>query len=498
MQNAKCKKSRIPPSYFCILRFALCVFFVVLHLFVTSGLRRLPRLMGLLFLVLLAGAGDQGAVADSGTAPSWTTKVPTRVAETAPRGGVPLSYEKELGTRRAALDAKDVEGRISLGKWCRDRQMWDPLAELAHEALALDSESRAAYELLHEYDDNVSIAIVPETEQDLTLELQEHVGHAFKIRRTRHFFIAYDTSEVFSSTRGSFLEKAYDSFMYSFNMQKLRPEFLKQRLVVILFKERHDYQKYATKTDGSMPTWAIGYYSQRTNRSAFYDDQTGPQAEDVQAKLDEARARLRMLAQQANQAQSNGQSQRANAIMAQRQKLSTEIMVLDNKLNVAIGHVNTIKTIHEACHQLAFNTGIQKRQVDYPLWLSEGLACAFESDNRQALRGPLVLNPPRVTILREALTNNTLWSLNKVLAGPMGGTLTEKEAGTFYAESWALFHYLYKFQRAELEQYLLEYQSQKGAAKIPAAVQKKMFTDAFGEDVAGLELKWREYVKEFK
>ncbi|MEI8196443.1 MAG: DUF1570 domain-containing protein [Phycisphaerae bacterium] len=459
-----------------------------------SNLMRSLRWLSLLLLVLVAEGG--GTSAAPGNPAGWTSKMPPRVAATGPV--VPLSYEKELETKRAGLDAKDVEGRINLGKWCRDRQMWEAMADLAREALVLEPESKAAYELLHEYDDNVSLAIVPETEKDLTLELQEHVGHEFKTHRTRHFLIAYDTSEVFSSTRGAYLEKAYDSFMYSFNMQKLRPDFLKQRLVVILFKERHDYQKYASKTDGAMPSWAIGYYSQRTNRSAFYDDQTGPQAEDVQAKLDEARAQLRNLAQQANQAQAAGQSRQANAIMTQRQKLSTEILVLENKLNVAIGHVNTIKTIHEACHQLAFNTGIQKRQVDYPLWLSEGLACSFESDNRQALRGPLVLNPPRVTVLREALANGTLWPLNRVLGGPTGGNLTEKEAGTFYAESWGLFHYLYKFQRPALEKYLLEYQAQKGAGKIPPAAQKKMFTDAFGADMAELEGKWRGYVKEFK
>ncbi|MEI8197954.1 MAG: DUF1570 domain-containing protein, partial [Phycisphaerae bacterium] len=360
----------------------------------------------------------RGVAGESGG--GWTAKMPPRVVETAP-ATQPQTNAKILEAKRAALAADDVEGRLNLAKWCRDRSLWEPMAELAREVLGLDADSKAAYELLRTYDANVSLAIDPEAEQALTEELLKNVGHAFKIRRTRHFLIAYDTTEVFSSTRGGYLESAYDAFMYSFNMKKLRPEFLKQRLVVLLFKEASDFQRYASKSDTTIPSWAIGYYSQRTNRSAFYDDKTGPQAEDFQAQLDEAKAKLRTLAEQANQAQSAGKSHTANAIMAQRQKLSAQILILENKLNTAINQSNTVKTVHEACHQLAFNTGIQKRQVDYPLWLSEGLACSFEQVSRQALRGPQVLNPPRIEILREAQAGNTLWPLSKVLTGPTGG-----------------------------------------------------------------------------
>ena len=35
--------------------------------------------------------------------------------------------------------------------------------------------------------------------------------------------------------------------------------------------------------------------------------------------------------------------------------------------------------LHEACHQIAFNTGLQTRLGDYPLWVSEGIATFFEA-----------------------------------------------------------------------------------------------------------------------
>ena len=43
--------------------------------------------------------------------------------------------------------------------------------------------------------------------------------------------------------------------------------------------------------------------------------------------------------------------------------------------------------VHEAVHQLAYNSTLQRRMADNPYWVSEGLATYFESPDLNSLRG---------------------------------------------------------------------------------------------------------------
>src|SRR5262249_24044876 len=52
------------------------------------------------------------------------------------------------------------------------------------------------------------------------------------------------------------------------------------------------------------------------------------------------------------------------------------------------GAERTIATIvHEATHQLAFNSGLQVRYADVPFWVSEGIAIYFETPNLESTKG---------------------------------------------------------------------------------------------------------------
>ena len=75
------------------------------------------------------------------------------------------------------------------------------------------------------------------------------------------------------------------------------------------------------------------------------------------------------------------------------------------------------------------------------------------------------------------------------------GTVNQDEVTGYYAESWALFHYLYKFERAGTEKYLLAYKTHAPMRQIGAEERKAMFTKAFGEDLEGLNKKFVAYVK---
>jgi hypothetical protein len=439
------------------------------------------------------------------------TPIPSNSRPATPRS-VPTINDRAAGdlvefmSKKAALQENDSGGRLALARWARDKELWSQAAEVAREVLDRDSESKGAWSILREVDHAISLPDEPDTAAGLIKEFNHRFNRddktpararaQFKTRNSRHFLLCYDTSDTFAAQRGGVLEKAYDAFMFFFTMQKLRPNFLDKRLVVILFKDREDYLAYAKATEGVDLGWAAGYYSQRTNRSAFYDDSSGPAVEHVEKQIDKAKAQLRELSAQIQQARSQGKNAHAGALSRQREELSNAIFQVNNRIDNALGVMNTVKTAHEAAHQLAFNTGIQKRRVDYPLWLCEGLACCFELEDRTNRRGPSVLNTGRIGVLKEALTRGKLISLENFISRPQPAVMDENTMSVFYAEGWALFHYLYKTNRGGLEKYLIAYNNLPVGRQVSTEQRRKLFTDAFGDDIPNLDRRFSNYVKD--
>src|SRR5207253_9543744 len=48
---------------------------------------------------------------------------------------------------------------------------------------------------------------------------------------------------------------------------------------------------------------------------------------------------------------------------------------------------NIATVIHEATHQIAFNSGMHTRYADNPLWLAEGMAMYFETPDLSSKSG---------------------------------------------------------------------------------------------------------------
>ena len=366
------------------------------------------------------------------------------------------------------------------------------MADAAREVLDRDIENLAAYQYLRIFDEKVAIPENKPFEEKILTEFKTRFEHDFKIIHRRHFLIIYDTTEAFANQRGAALEQAYDSFMYYFNMKQLHPHFLSSRLNVILFKSRQNYLSYARRTEGADLSWSAGYYSQRTNRSAFYDDSTGPAAESVDKRLATLKDRRRELNTQISDASGSDRIR----LIDERDKISNEIFEITTRMGNVVGLLNNVKTVHEAIHQLAFNTGIQKRLIDYPLWFTEGLACAFETQDHNNNRGPGVMNWGRIAGVKAAMAHNKLIPLEDLIASPRPEKFDEQTLGVYYAESWAIFHYMYKFHRPALERYLLAFHDIETLRVLSAEERKKLFTDAFGADIPGFEKKFLAYLKQ--
>lgn len=114
----------------------------------------------------------------------------------------------------------------------------------------------------------------------------------------------------------------------------------------------------------------------------------------------------------------------------------------DRAANAA--RVNTFTLVHEALHQLTFNTGLLDRRADVPVAVSEGLAMygeVWQHTNRQATLG--IVNRYRLQALTDRAAGAVDWIPIETLVTD-DALFNGNDAQLAYAESWVLVHYFFK------------------------------------------------------
>jgi hypothetical protein len=163
----------------------------------------------------------------------------------------------------------------------------------------------------------------------------------------------------------------------------------------------------------------------------------------------------------------------------------------------AFDEVNIATIIHEATHQLAYNSGFHRRFSDNPLWLAEGMAMFFEAPNRRAgdWKGIGEVNRPRLELFRrEFIVGSRPMDIQKLLRND--DLLRDKRTALVaYAESWALTYFLMRTRSNQFFDYL------KILAKKPPLDQDTPdqrladFRTAFGEDMDKLAEEFVRYMR---
>src|SRR5688572_22047924 len=200
----------------------------------------------------------------------------------------------------------------------------------------------------------------------------------FKVHKTQHYLIAYNTSQAYARWVGSLFERLHSAF---YTYWKARGASLHESqfpLIGVVFNNQESYALHSRKELGEATGSIIGYYSLRSNRVMTYD-LTG--IAELSGPADRAAARI-------------------NQILSQP------------------GAERTVATIvHEATHQLAFNSGLQVRYADIPFWVSEGIAIYFETPDLESAKGWRNIggvNPVNLVNFRKASANASLVSLERL------------------------------------------------------------------------------------
>lgn len=295
---------------------------------------------------------------------------------------------------------------------------------------------------------------------ELAKSLLAELPAGFKLHQTKNYLICYNTSSAYAQWVGALYERLYAGFYNYWSRKGIElhePEF---PLVALVFDSRDSYAQFSRAELGEASRSIIGYYSLRSNRMIMYD-LTGVEELKIVGDRGSSAARI-------------------NAILSQPAAERT---------------VATI--VHEATHQLAFNSGLQVRFADIPFWVSEGIAIYFESPDlgsKQGWRKIGAVNTVNLINFRKSLKTRQ--------AGAFQALLSEDKqfrdpttAADAYAEAWALNYFLLQTRPADYVKYLQALAEHAPLVTVEPAERVKQFQTHFGDDLTTLEAEFLRYMR---
>ncbi len=270
---------------------------------------------------------------------------------------------------------------------------------------------------------------------------------------TKHFVVCSTAGRVYAEWCGSLFERLHDAFQAYWKDAGLELREAEFPLPAIVLKDRTEFADFATKHDRPDAAQAPGYFSEPTNRIILFDLTAG---------------------QNSTPAKTAGDIRR--------------------KLEASPFNVATM--IHEATHQLAFNSGLHTRYADNPRWLTEGMAMFFEVpdlDSRSGWKTIGRVNAPRLKDFRETLRSPRESLPLADLIRSDASFLNADQSRAAYSESWALTFFLLKTRRDDAVAYLKSVQRKPLLIADTPEDRLREFQTTFGE-LDTLERDWKKFM----
>lgn len=271
------------------------------------------------------------------------------------------------------------------------------------------------------------------TQIELKSALREEFGKSFDISTTQHYVVVAPTGT--SERFAAIFEQIYRDFVRSLRTRGLKVDEPEFPLAAVVLPNQAAFFKYCKGDKMPAINGLMGYYLKSSNRVALFQHRD---SEDVDSTV-----------------------------------------------------------IHEATHQVAFNTGIHSRVAEQQKWVIEGLATVFEADGVRH-RGTTSSLADRVN--RERY----LWFLdyaksrraaNGIEAIVRDNNLFSTAILDAYAESWALTFFLLETRPADYSKFLKIQVAREPFKDYDSATRLKDFQAVFGRDLAELDAQLVRYIR---
>jgi hypothetical protein len=322
-------------------------------------------------------------------------------------------------------------------------------------------------------------------------------GELFEVWETEHYSILYNGEKEIAIERGHLLEKLQRHYFLFLQHVGIEYHPLERKLVVLVFDHQDEFLRYA-QADGFAigegdHVYVEGYYNPATNRAAFFNQERGgayQRTKEAMIRLAESLERIpggkdtpvKITGPDGPRWTTKGEAAR-------------ELVKMKEELIATFERENRVVTQHEGAHQLAFNAGLQRRGAAYPFWVSEGLACTFESPGTQKGFGAFRVNSERLERYRDAQERGTVKGLRGLVTMPPE---SRENVLDLYAESWALFFFLAKTRPKELSAYLKDLAARERMGEFDGDAEWALFARHFDPQGDKLENEWQLFLRRLK
>lgn len=312
-------------------------------------------------------------------------------------------------------------------------------------------------EIASESEDNLPYR--PLSKNKMAEQLLAELPNGFQVHATAHYVICYNTSKTYAMWCGGLFERLNRAFVNHWSRRGLELQEPEYPLPAIIFSDRAEYQRFARDELGDYSGSILGYYNLRSNRITMFD-LTGTET--------------------------------LRGFGTQRTSMKDITRLLSRPEAEPL--VATI--VHEATHQIAFNSGLQTRYADNPMWLSEGLAIYFETpdvSSSRGWRGIGQVNRARLFEFRKNKANRSSNALPRLLTDDNRFRKSETALAS-YAEAWALTYFLIRSRPKQYCEYLGKISRKPRVIQDEPGQRLSEFKQCFGDDLAALDVEFLRYM----
>jgi hypothetical protein len=379
----------------------------------------------------------------------------------------------------------DFEALTEIARWAVEQHLFPQADQLCRYILARDAEHEGAYALLQQ----VAMAQTLPDESAALEDARSLLPDDFHVHETTRYVVLTDVSTAWAQHHAQMLERTHHQFLRFCRRLDLKPLPLRHKLVAVLFEDRAMYQAFARQHDHVRTPSIAGYYAPLRDRLVFYQVDANPSLTEARQKLDTMQDELRDIEKRQREARRAGRREEAKALEDYLDDARALLRAEEDRLEDFADRTGTATTLHEAAHQLLFHTGVQNPAVEYPIWISEGLATGFETDEPHAAFGPDHDYAGRRDHFDELAAADDLLPLRELVTITSIDATNSANVDRIYHQSYSLVRWMTRTRKQQLRAYLMRMRDQP-PGKLSAQQHVVIFEDAFGP-IDRVERAWR-------
>lgn len=388
---------------------------------------------------------------------------------------------------------KDAQSAMAAADFALKHGMVEKVYECAARALEYDSANIGAIKALELQKKIAAVDFGESKPEEQALRDMVRMPN-MKVALSKHFILLHDTPDTIDAMKKSrrtraehrldLLERVYESFLLKFYSKGIELEIPQERLKVVLFRNKEDYDRFAQKLDPSLAS-AIGFYTPKENISFFFDHGTSEEYKE----LGELLGVLQERAEEAKQLKA------ANASDIIRFSKTLTLLVEIDREN------NDIEVVsHECTHQMAGNTGLFPRHIMTPSWVHEGLATYFEAPKDASWSGIGAVNKMRLGLYRALAEQSPKYSHVNFIVSDEIFDLAGSHMSTLhgYSQAWGLTHFLIDRHFEEFMKFYKRLGEMPPDIVLSADVLLELFDECFESDRESLNREYHNYMATLK